>query len=319
MLPGLVVSLVCLGIIAYLIDPAQLVQALQRADYRWVLGGVLVTFVWFIVRAAAWRTLLQRRATLSNAFFSLCEGYLMNNILPFRLGEIGRAFLLGRKAGLDFWQVLPTVIVERAIDLAIGVGIFLSTLPFVVGADWALQAAVGTGAVVVLGLVALFIIARNRQKVEVWLQRLGARWHLAGRLMGNRVPAFMDGLSILANPGLFLVSLGWLLFNWALGLLQFYCYVRAFFPDGQFLWSAFSLGVLALGVSAPSTPGSIGVYELALVSALSLFVDNPSQSTAMALTAHAIHYVLTGIPGGYALFRDGESLAGMYQKARSMR
>jgi uncharacterized membrane protein YbhN (UPF0104 family) len=53
MLPGLVVSLVCLGIIAYLIDPAQLVQALQRADYRWVLGGVLVTFIWFIVRAAA--------------------------------------------------------------------------------------------------------------------------------------------------------------------------------------------------------------------------------------------------------------------------
>lgn len=318
MLPGLVVSLVCLGIIAYLIDPAQLVQAIQRADYRFVLGGIFITFVWLIIRAAAWRTLLQRRATLSNAFFSLCEGYLMNNILPFRLGEIGRAFLLGRKAGLDFWQVVPTVIVERAIDLAIGVGLFLSTVPFVVGVDWALQAAIGTGIVVALGLVTLFIIARYRQKVEVWLRRLGERLPLAARLMGNRVPAFMEGLSILANPGLFLVSLGWMLFNWSLGLLQFYFYVRAFFPQGQFLWAALCLGALALGVSAPSTPGSIGVYELALISALSLFVDNPSQSTAMALTAHAIHYVVTGIPGGIGLFRDGESLTGLYQKARSI-
>jgi hypothetical protein len=319
LLPGLLLSLVSLGIIAYLIDPAQLVQALQRADYRYVLAGMGLTLLWLVVRAAAWRILLQKRATLSNAFVSLCEGYLMNNILPFRLGELGRAFLLGRKAGLGFWQVLPTVIVERTIDVAFGVGVFLSTVPFVVGADWAVQAAVGSGALVLCGLVFLFLLARYRQKLLPWLERLGKRWALAGRLMGNRAPAFLEGLSILANPGLFLLSLGLMVLDWGLGLAQFYMYVLAFFPQGQFLWAAFSIGMLSLGVAAPSTPGSLGLYELVLVTGLSFFVDNPSQSTAMALTAHAIQYIMTGIPGGIGLFRDGESLTSLYRQARSLR
>jgi glycosyltransferase 2 family protein len=319
LLPGFLVSLVCLAIIAYLIEPAKLVEALKRADYRFVLAGVLITFFWLMVRTAAWRTLLQQRTKFWDTFFSLCEGYLMNNILPFRLGEIGRAYLLGRKAKLDFWQVLPTVIIERIIDLAIGVGLFLSTVPFVVGADWAIQAAVISGSVVALGLVMLFIAARFRTRLESWLRALGERIPFLGRLFGNRLTAFLDGLSILANPGLFLRSLAWMIFNWMLGLLQFYCYVRAFFPQGEVLWAGFSLGTLALGVSAPSTPGSLGVYELALVSALSVFVNNVSQSTALALTAHAIQYVVTGIPGGIGLIRDGESLTSLYRKARSIR
>ena len=291
---------------------------MQRADYGLLMAAVVISYLWLVVRATAWRTLLQNRAKLRDTFFSLNEGYLMNNILPFRLGEIGRAFLIGRKANLDFWKVLPTVIIERVLDLSLGVGLFLSTVPFVFGADWALQAAVGTGVIVGLGLAFLFFLARFRQWVEILLQKVSARWRWFERLVGSRASAFLDGLSILANPGLFLRSLGWIVINWMLGFLQFYCYIRAFFPHGQPLWAAFSLGALSLGISAPSTPGSLGVYELTLVSALSLFVDNPSQTTALALTTHAVQYLVTGIPGGIALLRDGESLTSLYQKARSL-
>ena len=301
-----------------MIDPTEFIQSLQRADYRFILAGAFITVIWLIVRAAAWRTLIKYQAKLSEVFLVLCEGYLLNNFLPFRLGEVGRIFLLGRKAQLNFWQVLPSVLVERALDVAMGTGLFLSTLPFVVGVNWAQQASIGTMIVICLGLILLFIAARNRQSFEDKLKRLGQRIPFLGRLMGNRLPAFLDGLSILAEPAIFLPALGFIILNWSLGILQFYLYIRAFFPDGQFLWAAFSLGALALGVIAPSTPGNLGVYELALVSALTIFTGNPSQSTALALTVHTIQYLSTGLPGAYGLFKEGHTLTNLYKTLRNI-
>jgi hypothetical protein len=318
LIPGFFISAFSLGILLFLVDPGKLVDAVKATDLRFISAGLGMTALWLVVRSVAWRTLLQNRARLSDVFFCLNEGYLMNNILPFRLGEIGRALLLGRRANLDFWQILPTVIVERSIDLALGVGLFLSTVPFVVGAEWAQQAAYASGALVAVGLLMLFLAATFRNRIEKLLQKLGEKIPLLARLTGNRVGVFLEGLAIVAQPGLFVRGLGLLLFNWLVGIGQFYFFVRAFFPDGQLLWAAFSLGSLALGVSAPSTPGNLGVYELALVTALSFLTDDPSRSTALAITAHAIQYITTGIPGIYGLFQEGETLAGLYQKARSV-
>jgi uncharacterized membrane protein YbhN (UPF0104 family) len=137
--------------------------------------------------------------------------------------------------------------------------------------------------------------------------------------MGNRVPAFLDGLSVVANPTIFFPGLGWVFLNWVLGILQFFLYIRAFFPEGQLLWAAFSLGALALGVIAPSTPGNLGVYELALVSALTFITGNPTQSAALALTIHALQYLVTGIPGAAGLLREGESLVSLYRSVTQIR
>jgi hypothetical protein len=95
------------------------------------------------------------------AFYTINEGYLLNNILPFRLGEVARAFLMSRKAGVNFWQVVPSILIERALDLAIAAGLFLATLPFVIGVSWAREAAIGIGIVVLEGLGLIYLLARN--------------------------------------------------------------------------------------------------------------------------------------------------------------
>lgn len=314
----MILSAISLGIIFYLVDFARLIAAIRNANFRYLLAGIGMTILWLLVRTVVWRSLLQNHPRFGDVFISLNEGYLMNNLLPFRLGEIGRAFLLGRKANLDFWQVIPTVIVERSLDLALGAGLFLSTVPFVVGAEWARQAAMGTGLLVIAGLLTLFLIARFRRRIERLIFAQSEKNVLVRKIVGQRAGVFLEGLSILAKPLLFLRSLGLITLNWGIGVGQFYCFVRAFFPEGNVLWAAFSLGALALGMSAPSTPGNLGVYELALVSALSLLSGDISKPTALAITAHAIQYLTTGIPGIYGLFRDGETLPSLYRKARSI-
>jgi uncharacterized protein (TIRG00374 family) len=302
-----------------LIDLQKLAEAIERADVRFLLLGVFSEVIWLLVRGVFWRTLLQNKASYKDAFITINEGYLLNNILPFRLGEIGRAFLMGRKAHLDFWQVIPSILIERALDLAIAVGLFMSTLPFVIGISWARQAAVAIGIVVLVGLGAIYLLARNRERVLKWLDGAAERWSLVKKLAGRRVEAFFDGLGIITDGRLFLTALGWEALDWLIAILQYYLFLRTFFPAPNLLWSVFALGVGALGIAAPSSPGAIGVFEAILVGALVVFGLDASSATAFAFSLHIASYVVTGLIGGYGLYKDGESLTGLYARLGRMK
>lgn len=318
-LPGLIVSLAALALVFSLIDLRKLGQAIAQADIRFLLVGILSEVLWVLVRGNVWRTLLQNKATYKDAFITVNEGYLLNNILPFRLGELGRAFLIGRKAKIDFWQAIPSILIERALDLAIAVGLFLCTLPFVIGVTWARQAAIGVGLLVVVGLGSIYLLARNRERVLVWVNRAGERWSLVKKLTGQRAVAFFDGLGIITDGRLFLRALAWELLNWLVSILQFYLIMRAYFVSPHLLWVIFALAVGSLGIAAPSSPGAIGVFEAALVAALVVFGLDASPATAFALSLHAINYLVTGLIGGYGLYKDGESLSGLYARLGKMR
>lgn len=318
-LPGLIVSLAALAIVFSMLDLHSFAEAVEQADLRFLLLGIASEVLWLVVRGFFWRTLLQNKATYHDAFITINEGYLLNNILPFRLGEIGRAFLLGRKAKLDFWQVIPSILIERALDLAVAVGLFVSTLPFVIGITWAKQAAIGTGIAVLIGLAAIYILAHNRQRVLGWIDRVGERWSPVKKLAGQRVIAFFDGLEIITDGRLFLRALGWEALNWLVSIGQYYLFLRAFFPAPSLLWVVFALGVGALGIAAPSSPGAIGVYEAVLVGALVAFGVDAAPATAFALSVHISAYVVTGLLGGYGLYKDGESLSSLYLRLGKMK
>ena len=318
LLPGLVISLISLAVVLYLAKPGQLYQALRMADYRLVLLASLGGLMWLLVRAMAWRTLLQNQASYSQVFFTVNEGYLLNNVLPFRLGEVARAFLLSHKAGLNFWQVFPTIVIERVIDLAFAAGLLLSTLPFVIGASWARQAALGSGIIVLVGLAGLYILARNRAWALSRFEQLSQRWPRLRKVGGHSVEAFFQGLAVLTNGKQFLLAVFWIFLNWLIALGQYYLILIAFLPDANLLWAAFTLGVAAMGIAAPSSPGAVGVYELVVVGALALFGIPAATALAFALTAHLTQYLLVGVLGTIGLARDGESLIGLYRQTRSI-
>jgi uncharacterized protein (TIRG00374 family) len=112
-----VISLVSLVAVLSIIDLERFIQALRLADYRFVALVFGFTLCWLLVRGVVWRTLLQGKATFPQTFWTVNQGYLLNNLLPLRLGEVGRAFLLSRKARLGFCRSV-TVLIERALDVA---------------------------------------------------------------------------------------------------------------------------------------------------------------------------------------------------------
>ncbi len=79
------------------------------------------------------------------------------------------------------------------------------------------------------------------------------------------------------------------------------------------------LRVAPLGIAAPSSPGAVGVFELSVVGALSVFRQDPSTALALAITLHVLQVMLTGLLGAAALARDGESIFGLYRELRQRR
>lgn len=318
MIPGLAISLVSLAAVLTIVDLERFLQALRMADYRFVALVFGFTLCWLLVRGMVWRTLLQEKATFSQTFWTVNQGYLLNNLLPFRLGEIGRAFLLSSKAGLEFWQVFSTILIERALDVAFAAGVLLAALPAAFGATWARQAAFGAAGFIILVFAGMYLLAHYRQRAMQIFERLAGRWRLLQKVGSRQLNAFLNGLAVLDDPRQFLKAIAWMTLDWGVAILQFYALILAFFPDGQLVWAVFTLGVLALGVAAPSSPGAIGVQELAMVAALSAFGLDASVALAAALTAHLTNYLVTGILGSYALFKDGETLASLYRRVRGI-
>ncbi len=315
-LPGVVISLVVIAIILDLVGLDRLAAAFQAADYRMLLLALATSWLWLAVRGIVWRTLLQKKASYRQVFFTLCEGYMINNLLPFRLGELGRAFLLGRKANLAFMEVFSTIVIERVLDVAFTAAVLLLALPFIVGAGDAYRVAVIIGALVVGGLVALYLLARNRDLALRWFERLTRRWPKLQKQGGQFLSPLFSGLAALTNGWLFLRVLLWMAFNWLCAIAQFYITVLAFFPHAPVTWAMFALGAAAAGGAIPSAPGSLGTLDAAMVGALTLVGHDAGAALAIAVMTRFFNYILSGLLGAYALSTEGQTLMGVYHQLR---
>jgi len=277
------------------------------------------SFIWMAVRGIVWRTLLRNRAPYKDVFLTLSEGYLLNSFLPFRLGEFGRAFLLSRKSEMSFLEILPTIVIERAVDLAYSASILLISLPFVVGAEGAGQIGVIVAVIVLMGLAVLYLLARNRKWALELFHKLSQRWPVLQRVGGDLIEAFLEGLVVLTDGWLFARFLFWMTVNWGVALFSYYLIIRAFFPDAQAIWAFFGLGIAAFGNAVPSLPGAIGTFEGAFGGALTILTGDQSTALAASLAGRLYMYISAITLGLIGLASEGETLSGIYQQLREFR
>ncbi|MBI5934158.1 MAG: flippase-like domain-containing protein [Chloroflexi bacterium] len=318
-LPGALVSLVLIGAILYFVDLGEMVNAVRGANYGMLAVSFALSFAWMALRAKVWQTLLRDRPSFADTFFTEGEGYLLNAILPFRLGELGRAFLISRKAKIQFGEVLPTIVIERVVDLGITAAILLASLPFVVGAEDSGQIGYIVGGIVLFGLAMMYVLARyNRWALDLF-HKLSARWPSLQKFGGGFLESFFDGLGVLTDGWLFLRFLFWMLLNWGIAVAAYYLMIRAYFPDAQFIWTFFALGAVAFGGAIPALPGGVGTADGAITAALTVLTGDESTALAVALTVRLYNYLNSGVIGGIGLAREGETIGGLYRELMALR
>jgi hypothetical protein len=318
-LPGALVSILLIGAILYFVDIRATWDAIRNANYRILMWSAILSFIWMFIRAKVWQTLLRDKPRYVDVMFTVSEGYLLNNFLPFRLGELGRAFLLSRKSGMAFGEILPTIVIERVVDVVFSAALLLIGLPFVTDSQGSARIGYIMGGVMLLGLVMMYVLARNRQWALDVFHKLSARWTVLQRFGGSFLESFLNGLAVLTDGWLFLRFLLWMTLNWFVALVAYYLITLSFFPQAEFNWMYFVLGATAFGGAIPALPGAIGTFEGAVSAALTLFTKDQSTSLAVALTARLYNYLNSTVLGGVGLSREGETLAGVYRQLMALR
>jgi glycosyltransferase 2 family protein len=318
-LPGVVISLVALFLVFRLSSWQDIQTAFTAINPWFIAAAAVMTVLFCIARAFAWRILLDGKPTVSQTFFGINVGYLLNNLFPLRAGEIGRAVLLGQTTGLGTFHVLSTIIIERAFDLAFAALLLLSSLPLALGMDWAKPVAIITLILVIVGLSVLFLIARNTKIVHAWISGVLGRFSFIQRFLLPYLDSMLEGLGALTKPQMFFGAVFWIAVSWLIGVLNYYIVILSIAPHAPLWWGVLIDSVLAMGIAIPSAPAALGVFEASLVGALALVGIDASTGLAYAVVMHFMQFVVTGILGMIGLMKEGRSLSSVFMAAKSQK
>lgn len=313
---GVVISLLFFGLALYQIDLKQLGTVFRQVNPWWVsLAGVFVLSSYYL-RALLWRQLIgrRRRVHLWNLFRIITLGYLANNLLPLKLGEILRAWLLGRKENLPTSLAIGTVVLERMMDLFTLLFYFTGMMFFVPFAPWLkLSGLLLAGAgMVLLGVV--IISHRYGDRLIGWLEKpLQALPGKAGIWVHEQIAKFMEGLRLIETPKQMAAAFGWCLLTWLSWICMAYVCILAFGVKVPFLAAVFLMVVLNFGLMIPSSPGGLGVFEFMVILALTPYGVSKEAALGVGFTFHMLQYLLTFIIGWIFALQMNVSLTKVYQ------
>jgi glycosyltransferase 2 family protein len=309
------ISVMCLILAFRHVPIADLGMLLANGHYAWLVLAFVVQTFSTLARSQRWAVLLRARGHLADSFWSQGIGYLFTNTLPFRMGEPARVIAMSQRCSLPFFQVASSAVIERLLDAATCVLAFVLVLPFVAVPRVVAKAGIALGVLALTGLSVLLMAAHSKKFSEVTLPWLVAkmRW-LPSETILRWWREIVVGLASLTNWRLFGVAVFWSVTTWFLSVTTTWCTIRVLCPQGAFVEAAFLIVVLAFAVSVPSSPGFIGVFQLAGQQALVLpFPDRYAPETALAivLLAHLLYYIFSSIIGIIGLWKLNLSFAGL--------
>jgi glycosyltransferase 2 family protein len=327
-LPALLGILVSVGLLLWAMRGTSLSDILQHvraARPAPLAAAVILATLTFPLRLIRWRLLLRdeqgRNYPTGPLWHAVALGFMANNVLPLRAGELVRSYTASRMAGIRFTTVLSSVAVERIFDGLTIVGLLL---PALLSPDLPRSVAVGGVSVAHLArmgallggaalLVAILVLAAPLS-AERLVRRLVPWGRVADRVV-SLIEDVRQGLVVLRAPVRLMLVIFWSLVLWLVNALAFHVGFASFDIPVSYDGALLLQGLLVLGISIPSTPGFFGPFEAVIVAVLALYGVPRDVSFSYALAYHVTSFVpitllgiwsLTRTPGGFRGLRQAE-------------
>ncbi len=276
---GLALSVIFLALILRKVDFAASFAALKTANYWFVALGSCLYLASFFPRGLRWRRLMNgvHRPPLSHLIRVLLIGFMANNVLPLRLGEFFRAYVLGVKEGISKTTSFATIVLERVADglTLVAVLAFISVVyPF---PSW-VKASGALGAGLFLGALLFLLLLTYREPLVLRLAGFVAA--RLPRALGDKamrtLTSFTAGLHFLRSGTDVLTVTALSVVIWCCELCVYTSVTR--FGFGLQLPVHVTLLLLIIinfGILVPSAPAYIGPFQAAAVAVLTqvAFVD----------------------------------------------
>jgi uncharacterized membrane protein YbhN (UPF0104 family) len=191
---GIVFSLVFLLLALRGVSLHDLWTAIRSFNWLWAVPFVGLTLFSMWLRAWRWRYFLLPTADLSTRrlFGPMMAGFAINGLLPARLGEFARAYVLGRKESLPFPRLFGTIVVERIFDTLVLLGL-LAYVFTTIEIDPSVSYPYSTAGTVIAShaWLSLFVAAAICGAVGLWLRRRSGRTdQRVARIISHGILAF---------------------------------------------------------------------------------------------------------------------------------
>ncbi|MBI3247954.1 MAG: flippase-like domain-containing protein [Deltaproteobacteria bacterium] len=304
---NLLISLIVSGGFLYLafrnVKLDELWTALGRVNLRWLFVSVGVSLLIMVFRAWRWQLELRPLAhvPLGRLWVITSVAYMAINLLPVRLGEVVRPWLLSRRSTISFSNVVGNIVVEKTMDSVLILFYILVGLTTIENLPvWVRRGAIfpAVGAGLLVTLVLLFWW-RGEAFVDRWILHLLPERFRAG--MKKVLASMADGMRVIPNPGLLLAVFLVSLVMWFLPILSSYIMILAFDFTVPFSAALVVFIFVGFGTALPNLPGMIGPYQYACQLALGLFGVSEVDGLAYGLVLNAVQFLTLIAQGLLAL------------------
>ena len=316
---GLAVSILALYLAFRNVPFNDLIIYFESINYVWIPPAVVILLLSFALRAYRWKIILESAGRIGfwQSFHPLMIGFMINCILPGRVGEVARPVILQKKENISFTTGLATVGTERMFDvgmLIILFGVLLATVKIdpsidIVFGKYHLNKttlmSVGHGTftllLVLIAGIALVAFNKTRNVINGIITRIPGMFFFAGPVLKKKIQKkicqplvgvvenFATGFSLVKYPMKLCVCFSLSVVIW--GLAAFSYYLVALGCPGielSFIEITATMIIICFFIALPSVPGFWGIWEAGGVFALLLFGVSSKDAAGYTLANHAI-------------------------------
>jgi uncharacterized protein (TIRG00374 family) len=288
------------------VDWARVWLTVLAARWEYLAGSALITMVSYFLRALRWRILLNAGAgaplPVSTVFRANMAGYLGNNVLPARAGEVIRSLIVSSQSGLSRAYVLTTALTERLMD-AIALVLWRSVTLAQVDSKPAWMEGVARTMTVLAegGALTLTVLPHAEGLVQRIIRRLPGPAALKEKL-GRMAEQILLAIRAFHNVGRFAGFMLLTVVIWTADACTVMVAARGLSLHIPFSGAALLLTAMGLSSALPSTPGYVGIYQFVTVTVLAPFGIARDEALAYSLVTQALGYVVIAVLGTPGLY-----------------
>jgi len=310
---GVAISVLFIALFMRATHPREIASAFGEANYWYMIPAVAVLFVALAVRCIRWSILMRPVASISplKLFSYAIIGYMANNLLPARAGEVVRAVVLGERERVSRVATLATILVERLFDGTVLVLLLLISGAFVGFNDGRLSAiALASSALFVVALTVFYVLTLSEERARRlthWAAKfLPARLEDKAAHIADSVVVGLRSVHDVRALGavIALSAVAWVIeaaaymvIGWGFGL------------DASFGHYCLLLAAANLAIIIPTFFGGTGPFEWAAKLVLVGAGVEPGLAAAYSIIAHAVIFIPTTLVGLILLWAFGISLS----------
>jgi glycosyltransferase 2 family protein len=309
---GLILTCASVALLGRLIDWRLALSAIKSADMLFIFLAVSCLLLSLAAKTVRWRFLLpsESHITTPRLFRILHISFMLNNVLPARLGDVARVAMTSKQPDLRVGAVLSSMLTERVVDFVTLLTCFVLVSPFLPIPDqfvdwlqtaWYVLAALGAA-------LALAVIARKR------MARLAAHVRLPGAF--NKSQRFSEEARSFREGWRQLFSRGHVTQIWATSVLAWggafainYLLLRALSIEVPIAVAVLLTCTTNIAMLVPSSPGYIGVFHATATLSLIPFDVGEARALSFAILAHLVNVLPVSILGALFLLIGRESLS----------